>query len=180
MRFLQCGSVRDALPPWLTRQGIDDERRRPDQTFLPGGSSLEGHALIPEGLGKTAATRTEGLRKHKVGVRGIDLRRAEATSIQDGKVGAHALAALLIGATQFMLEQGQRSQDADGHRPSTTRGWCRQSCGDTLRDGADERRPRQGVSLLPDGMHDGDKSSDLQAGSGTAQPMLERTHKAHR
>jgi hypothetical protein len=154
--------------------------RRTDKTFLHGGSSLDGNELIHEGLVNTAAKLTEGLRKHKVGLRGIDLILAEATSIHDGKVGTQALADLLIGATQFMLEQFQRQQDADGHRPSTTRGWCRKSCVETLLDGADERRPRKGVSPLPDGMHDGDKISDLQAGSGTAQPMLEITHKAHR
>ena len=108
MRFIQCGSVRDALTPLLTRKGIDDEMRRTAKTFLHGGSSLDGNELILEGLVNTAAKLTEGLRKHKVGLRGIDLILAEATGIHDGKVGAQALAALLIGATQFLLEQCQR------------------------------------------------------------------------
>ena len=180
MRFIQGGRIRDALTPLLTRKGIDDEMRWTDKTFLHGGRSLDGNELIHEGLGNAAAKLTERLRKHKVGLRGIALILAEATGIHDGKVGAQALAALLIGATQFMLEQFQRQQDAEGHRSSTTRGLGRKPCVETLLNGADERRPGKGVSPLTDGMHDGDKIRDLQAGSGTAQPMLEITHKAHR
>src|SRR5215510_14736051 len=151
-----------------------------DKTCLHGGRSLDGNEFIHEGLVNAAAKLTESLRKHKVGLRGIDLILAEATGIHGGKVGAQALADLLIGANQFMLEYFQRQHDADGHRSSTTRGLGRKPCVETLLDGADERRPGQGVSPLTDGMHEGDKIRDLQAGSGTAQPMLEITHKAHR
>jgi hypothetical protein len=79
-----------------------------------------------------------------------------------------------------MLEQLQGEQDADGHGPSTARGLFGKSSLETLLDGADESRPGKGVSPLTDGMHDGDKIHDLQAGPSTAQPMLEITNKAHR
>jgi hypothetical protein len=42
-----------------------------------------------------------------VGLRGIDLIVSEATGIHDGKVGAKAMADILIGGAQFMLEQLQ-------------------------------------------------------------------------
>ena len=110
-------------------------------------------------------------------LRGIALRVPEATGRQDGTVGPQAMAAIRIGGPPFMLEQLQGAQDAAGHGPSTTGGFFREPCGETLRDGADQRRPGKGVSPLTDGMHDGYKISDLQVGSGTAQPMLEITHK---
>ena len=178
--FIQRRGIGDPLTPLFTRKGIDDEMRRADQALLHGGSGLDGNELIHEGLVKAAAKLTESLRKHKVGLRGIDLILAEATGIHDSKVGAQALADILIGGTQFMLEQLQGEQDTDGNGPSTTGGFFRKSSVETLLDGADERRPGKGVSPLTDGMHDGDKIRDLQAGSGTAQPMLEITHKAHR
>src|SRR5712691_2858780 len=115
-----------------------------------------------------------------MGLRGIDLVVPEATGIHDGKVGPQAMADILIGGPQFMLEQLQGEQDAEGNGPSTTEGFFRKPLVETLLDGADQRRPGKGVSPLTDGMHDGYKISDLQAGSGTAQPMLEITHKAHR
>jgi len=79
-----------------------------------------------------------------------------------------------------MLEQLQGKQDADGHRLSTTRGFFWKPCGETLLNGTDQRRPGKGVRPLAEGTHDGHKISDLQADPGTAQPMLEITHKAHR
>ena len=79
-----------------------------------------------------------------------------------------------------MLEQLQGEQDADRNGSSTTWGFFRKPLVETLLDGADQRRPGKGVSPLTDGMHDGHKISDLQAGSGTAQPMLEITNKVHR
>jgi hypothetical protein len=113
-------------------------------------------------------------------LRGIDLIVLEATGIHDGKVGPQAMADILIGGTQFMLEQLQGAQDAEGNGPSTTGGFFWKPLVETLLDGADQRRPGKGVRPLTDGMHDGDKIRDLQAGSGTTQPMLEITNKAHR
>lgn len=79
-----------------------------------------------------------------------------------------------------MLEQFKGSQDANGYGASTTGGLFRASLIETLFDGAHERRPGKGVRPLPDGMHGGHKISDLQAGTSTAQPMLEIMHQAHR
>src|SRR2546428_14173194 len=115
-----------------------------------------------------------------MGLRGIDLIVSEATGIHDGKVGAQALADILIGGAEFMLEQLQGEQDAEGNGPSTTEGFFRKPLVETLLDGADQRRPGKGVSPPTDGMHAGYKISDLQAGSGTAQPMLEISAKAQR
>ena len=115
-----------------------------------------------------------------MGLRGIDLILLEATGIHDSKVRAQALADILIGGTQFMLEQFQRQQDADRYRPSATQGACGKALIKTVLNGVDQRRPGKGVSPLTDGMHDGYKISDLQVGSGTAQPMLEIMNKAHR
>ena len=180
MSLIQSGGLRDALAPLFTWEGIDDEMGRTDQPVVHGGGRLNGHERIQEGLVPAVTKLAEGLRQHKVGLRGIDLILAEATRIHDGKVGAHAMAEILIGSTQFMLEQLQGEQDADGHGPSTTRGFFRKPCVETLLDSADQRRPGKGVSPLTDGMHSRDKISDLQVGSGTAQPMLEIMHKAHR
>ena len=57
----------------------------------------------------------------------IDLVVSEATGIHDGKVGPQAMADILIGGTQFMLEQLQGEQDAEGHGPSTTWGFFRET-----------------------------------------------------
>ena len=105
MGFLQRGGIGDTLTPLCTRKGIADERRRTDKALLHGGSGLESNEVIHEGCINTATKRTEGLGEHTVGLRGIALIVAEATSLHDGQVGAHARADLLIGGTQFMLEQ---------------------------------------------------------------------------
>jgi hypothetical protein len=168
------------LTALFTRKGIDDEMRRADKALVHGGSGLDGNELIHEGLVHAAAKLAEGLGQYKVGLRRIDLVVSEATGIHDGKVGPQALADILIGGTQFMLEQLQGEQDADRNGPSTTWGFFRESFVETLLDGADQSSPGEGVSPLTDGMHDGYKISDLQAGSGTAQPMLEIMNQAHR
>ena len=173
MCFLQRGGLGDPLTPLCTRQGIDDEMRRTDQALLHGGSGLDGNERIHERLVNAAAKLAEGLGQDKVGLRRIDLVVSEAAGIQDGTVGPQAMADSLIGGTLFMREQLQGEQDADGNGPSTTRGCFRKPCVETLLDGADQRRPGKGVSPLTEGMHDGYKISDLQVGSGTAQPMLE-------
>jgi hypothetical protein len=151
-----------------------------DQALLHGGSRLDGNEFIYEGLVDAAAKLTEGLRQDKMGLRGINLVVLETTGIHDGKVGPQAMADILIGGPQFMLEQLQGEQDADGHGPSTTQGCFREPFIETLLDGADESHPGKRVSPLTDGMHDGDKIHDLQASSGTAQPVLEITHNTHR
>ena len=110
----------------------------------------------------------------------IDLILTEATGIHDGKVGPQPMADILIGGSEFMLQQLQGEQDAARHGPSTTWGLFREPLVKTLLDGTDEHRPGKGVRPLPDGMHDGDKIGDLQVGARTAQPMLELTHQAHR
>lgn len=79
-----------------------------------------------------------------------------------------------------MLEQFQGEQDTDGYGPAPPRGVLRTPCIATLLDGADESRSGKGVRPLPEGMHDRDKIHALQAGAGTAQPMLEITHHTHR
>ena len=154
--------------------------RRTDKPLLQGGRRLDGHALIPEGLVKAAATRTEGLGQATVGLRRMDRIRVEATGIQDGTVGPPALAALLIRSPQCRLEQLQGAQDAEGPRSSSTRGGGREPCGATRRAGAHPRGPGPGVRPLAEGMHDGDNIGNLQVGSGTAQPLREIMHKAQR
>jgi len=154
--------------------------RRTDEARIHGGSRLDGNELIHEALVNAAAKLAEGLGQDKVGLRRIALGVSEATGIHAGTVGPHAMAAILIGGPQCMLESCQGEQDADGHGPSTPWGLCRKPGGATRRDGADQRRPGQGVRPLADGMHAGYKIGDLPGGSGTAQPMLEIMHKAHR
>src|SRR5262245_38953255 len=154
--------------------------RRTDQPFVHGGGSLHGEEFIHERFVNATTKLAQRLGQHKVGLRGIDLILAEAAGIHDGKVRAQAMTDILIGGAQFMLEQFQRQQDTDGHGTSTTRGFFRESRVETLLNGADQRRPGKGVGPLTDRMHDGYKISDLQAGSATAQPMLEIMHKAHR
>ena len=114
------------------------------------------------------------------GLGGIDLILAEATGIHDGKVGTQALADILVGGPQLMLEQLQGEQDADGHGPSATRGLFREPCVETLLDGTDQSCPGKRIRLLTDGMALRHKICDVQAGSSAAQPMLEITHKTHR
>jgi hypothetical protein len=164
----------------LARKGIDDEMRWTDKALVHGGSGLDGNELIHEGLVNAAAKLTEGLGQNKVGLRGIHLVVLEATGIHDGKVGPQAMADILIGGPQFMLEQLQGEQDADGHGLSTTRGCFREPFIETLLNGADESHPGKGVSPLTDRMPDGYKIRDRQGGSRTAQPMLEITHNTHR
>jgi hypothetical protein len=139
---------------------------------------LDGDEILHELFIHTAAKLAQGLGQDKVGLRGIDLIVSKATGVHNGKVGPQAIADLFIRGAQFMLEQLQGQQDADGHGPSATRGFCREPLVETLLDGADEP-PREGVRPLPNGMHNGDKIGDLQGGSSTAQPMLEITRKAH-
>src|SRR2546428_7777570 len=115
-----------------------------------------------------------------MGLRGIDLIVSEATGIHDGKVGAQAMADILIGGAQLMLEQLQGEQDADGHGTSATRGCCGEPFLKTLLDGTHQSRPGKGISPLTDGMRLRHKVSDLQSCSRTAQPMLKKASKAHR
>jgi hypothetical protein len=138
--------------------------RRTDQALVHGGCGLHGNEVIHEGLGHTAAQLAEGLGQYKVGLRRIDLVGSEATGIHNGKVGPQAMADILIGGTQFMLEQLQGAQDADRNGSSTTGGLFRKPLVETLLDGADQRRPGKGVSPLTDGMHDGHKISALAGG----------------
>src|SRR5262245_9636142 len=154
--------------------------RRPDEPLCHRGSRLDGDELIPEGFIKTAAKLPEGLGEHTVDWGGIDLILAEATRIPHGKVGPQALANLLIGGAQFMLEPFQRQQDADGHRPSTPWGFFRKPCVKTLRAGAHQSHPGKSVGPLTERMHEGYKISNLPVGSGTAQPMLKIANQAHR
>jgi hypothetical protein len=151
-----------------------------DQALLQRGRSLHGEQRIHECLVNAAAKLTESFGEDKVPLRRIALGVSEATGVHDGKIGPQAMADSLIGGPEFMREHLQGAQDADGHGPSTTRGLWGKPCGETLLDGADERRPGKGVSPLTHGMHDGDKISHLQAGSSTAQPRLEVTNKAPR
>jgi hypothetical protein len=88
LRFLQRGSIRDALAPLFTRKGINDEMRRTDKTFLHGHSGLESKQVIHERLVNTAAKLPEGLGQHKVGLRGIALVFSQATGVHDRKIGA--------------------------------------------------------------------------------------------
>ena len=83
-----------------------------DQTFVHRRRRLESDQLIPEGLVHAAAQLAERLGSHKGGLRGMALIVSEATGIHDGNVGAKAMADLLIGGAQFMLEPLQGSQDA--------------------------------------------------------------------
>src|SRR5215510_12117925 len=154
--------------------------RRAEQPFVHGSGRLDGDEIIYQAFINAPTKLAEGLGEHKVGLGGIDLILTEATGIHDGKVGPQALADLLIRGAQFMLQQLQGEQDADGHGSATTGGFFRKPLVETLLNGADERGPGKGVRPLPDGMQDGDKICDLQAGSGTAQPMLEITHHTHR
>jgi hypothetical protein len=132
-----------------------------DAACLQSGRSWHGDPLIHECLVNAAAKLAEGFGQHNRAWRGLDLRVSEATGRHDSKVRAPAMAALLIGGAQVMRESLQSAQDADGHGPSTTRGCFRKPLVETLRDGADERRPGTGVSPLPEGRHDRDKVRDL-------------------
>ena len=105
MRLIQGGRIRDALAALFARKGIDDEMRWTDQPFVHSGGRLNGDELIHKGFVKAAPKLTERLRQHEVGLGGIDLILAEATGIHDGKVGTQALADILVGGPQLMLEQ---------------------------------------------------------------------------
>jgi hypothetical protein len=163
-----------------TRHGLDDERSRPDKALLQGGSGWDSQALIQAGLVHAAAKRAAGLGPSQVGWSRLDVVVSEATGLQDSKVGPQALADILIGGTPCMFPRLPGASDADGNGPSTTRGVCRKPLVATRLAGADQSRPGQGVSPLTEGMPDGDKIGALQAGSGTAQPMLALTNQAHR
>jgi hypothetical protein len=115
-----------------------------------------------------------------MGLSGIDLRVAEATGIHDGKVGAQAMADILIGGAQFMLEQLQREQDADGHGTPTTLGCGGEALVKTLLDGAHQRCPGNGIGPLTEGMRFRYKVGDVSSCSGTAQPMLKKANQVHR
>jgi hypothetical protein len=67
-----------------------------DQSFLHGGSGLNGAQLLHEGFVNTTAKLAEGFGQDKVGLRRIDLVLAEATGRHDGKVGAQAMANILL------------------------------------------------------------------------------------
>ena len=180
MCFIQRGGIGDTLTPLFTRKGIDDEMRRTDQALVHGGGGLDGNEGIRKGLVYAAAKLTEGLGQYKVDLGRIDLIVSEATGIHDGKVGPQSMTDRLIGGTQFMLQQLQGQQDAEGNGPSATRGFFRKPCGETLLDGADQRRPRKGIRPLPDGVALRHKVSDMQMWVGTTQPMLQIANKAHR
>jgi len=105
LRFIPYGGIGDPLAALLTREGIDDKMRGADQALLHRRGGLEGNELIHEGLINATAKLAESLGQDKVGLRRIDLVVSEATGIHDGKVGPQALADILIGGTQFMLEQ---------------------------------------------------------------------------
>src|SRR5215467_1015402 len=106
-----------------------------DQFFVYSSGRLNGDELIHEGFVNAATKLAERLRQHKVGLGGRDLILTEATGIHDGKVRTQAMADIFVGGTQLRLEQLQSEQDADGHRPSATRGWSREPCIETLLDG---------------------------------------------
>ena len=126
MCFIQRGGIGDTLTPLFTRKGIDDEMRRTDQALVYGGCGLDGNECIREGLVHAAAKLAEGLGQYKVSLGRIGLIVSETTGIHDGKVGPQAMTDILIGGTQFMLEQLQGEQDADGNGPSTTGGFFRE------------------------------------------------------
>ena len=107
LRLIQGGGIGDPLAPLCTREGVDDEMGWADKTFVHRRRRLESDQLIHEGFVHAAAKLAERLGSHKVGLRGIDLIVSEATGIHDGKVGAKAMADILIGGAQFMLEQLQ-------------------------------------------------------------------------
>ena len=180
MRLLQRCGIGDALTALLTRQGLDDEMGRADETFIHGGGGLDGHALIQKRFVDTAAKRAPRLGEHKVRLRRIDLIVSEATGIHDGKVGPQSMTDRLIGGPQCMLQQLQGEQDAEGNGPSATRGFFRKPCGETLLDGADQRRPGKGIRPLPDGVALRHKVGDVQTWVGTTQPMLQIANKAPR
>ena len=179
MSLIQRCGIGDALAALLTRKGSDDEMGRADETCIHGGG-LDGHELIPQRFVDTAATLAQRLGEHKVRLRRIDRIVSEATGIHDGKVGPQSMTDRLIGGTQCMLQQLQSEQDAKGNGPSATRGFFRKPCGETLLDGADQRRPGKGIRPLPDGVALRHKVGDVQMWVGTTQPMLQRANKAHR
>jgi len=175
----RCG-IGDALAALLTRKGSDDEMGRADETCIHGGGGLDGNELIPQRFVDTAATLAQRLGEHKVRLRRIDRIVSEATGIHDDTVGPQSMTDRLIGGTQCMLQQLQSEQDAKGNGPSATRGFFRKPCGETLLDGADQRRPGKGIRPLPDGVALRHKVGDVQMWVGTTQPMLQRANKAHR
>ena len=107
MRFIQCGGIGDALTALLTREGIDDEMSRADQSLFHRCRGLDGQEFIHEGLVNAAAKLTQRLGQHKVGLRRIDLVLSQPTRIHHGKISAKAMTDICIRGPQFMLEQCQ-------------------------------------------------------------------------
>jgi hypothetical protein len=180
LRLIQGGGLGDPWAPWCTWEGIDDERGGADQTFVHRRRRLESAQLLHEGLVNAATKLAARLGSHRVGWRGIDLRVSEAPGIPDGNVGATAMADILIGGAQFMLEPLQGEQDAYGNGTSATGGGGGEPLLTTWLDGAHHCRPGKGLSPLTEGMRRGHPVGDVQSCSRTAQPMLKTVHKAHR
>jgi hypothetical protein len=93
---IQCCGIGDPLTTLCTRKSIDDEVGWANQSFLHGSSGLNGAQLLHEGFVNATAKLAESLGQDKVGLSRIDLVLAEATGIHDGKVGAQAMANILI------------------------------------------------------------------------------------
>jgi hypothetical protein len=104
LSFIKGRGISDALRALVTRESVHDKMGRADQARIHGGSGLDGDELVHERLVKATAKLTEGGGQHKMGLRGGDAVFSEASGIHDRKVRTKAVADIVIGGAQFMLE----------------------------------------------------------------------------
>ncbi len=88
MRVVEGGGSRDPLAALCTREGIEDERGRADETFFQSGRRLESAAFLPQCRVDATTQRTACLRKDKMSLRARGLGLPQATGVQHGTVGA--------------------------------------------------------------------------------------------
>lgn len=103
---------------------------------------------------------------------------SDAASIQDGKVGVHAMTDGFVSTTHLVFEQFQSQQHPDRDAGATSvRG---KPLGTIALSGSNQGRPGKCSGPLPDGMREGYKISDLQALATSSEPMLEATEETPR
>ena len=174
---IPCRGLGDPVTAWCARKRRDDEGGGADQACRHGGSGWHGDARLHAGGVKATAKRAEGLGQDTVGVSRLALGLAEATGRHDGTVGAHARAHLCIGGPQCMLEQLQSAQDAERKGLSAPRGLFRTPCGDTVLDGADQRRPGERLRPRTHGRGLRHTVNHWPGCARTTHPMLKRAAK---
>jgi hypothetical protein len=164
----------------LSGEGINEEMRWADQTLVHGRSSLDGHQLIHQGRIDAATKLGQGLGEDKMRLRAVYLHLGDTTGVQDSKSGAQAVANLLVRGPQLVFEQCQGEQHPCRHKPTAMPGGFGKVFGKTLLNGVDQCRPGKRIGPLADRMTFRDTVRNMEAGTSSAQPMLEMTEKAHR